>query len=100
MAVTRCIATGSVYLVHGPPGTGKTKTICEVIVQAVKKGWKVLATAGSNIAVDNIVERIGKNSKVCRIGHPSRMIEQVYEYCLDNLLFKSSFNKVIKDMKR
>ena len=85
---------------HGPPGTGKTKTICEVIVQAAKKGWKVLATAGSNIAVDNIVERVGKKVKVCRIGHPSRMIESVYDYCLDNLLYKSSFTKVTKDLKR
>ena len=99
-AVAKCISTGSVHLVHGPPGTGKTKTVCEVIVQAVKRGWKVLATAGSNIAVDNIVERVGKNSKVCRIGHPSRMIEKVHDYCLDNLLFKSSFQKVLKDMKR
>lgn len=44
-----------VHLIHGPPGTGKTTTVCELIVQAVKKGEKVLACAPSNIAVDNIV---------------------------------------------
>jgi ATP-dependent RNA/DNA helicase IGHMBP2 len=43
------------HLIHGPPGTGKTTTVCELIVQAVKKGQKVLACAPSNIAVDNIV---------------------------------------------
>ena len=59
-----------------------------------------MATAGSNIAVDNIVERIDSKVKACRIGHPSRMIESVYNYCLDNLIYKSSFQKVIKDLKR
>ena len=60
---------------HGPPGTGKTSTICEFIVQASKLGMRILACAGSNIAVDNIVERLDKAKvKVCRIGHPARML--------------------------
>ena len=50
-------------------------TVCELIQQAVKKGMKVLACTGSNIAVDNIVERLNKtNLKIIRIGHPARMI--------------------------
>ena len=42
-------------IIHGPPGTGKTKTVCEFIRQAVFRKMKVLACAGSNIAVDNMV---------------------------------------------
>jgi ATP-dependent RNA/DNA helicase IGHMBP2 len=47
-------------LLHGPPGTGKTTTIIEIILQEVKRGSKILACAASNIAVDNIVERLAR----------------------------------------
>lgn len=46
------------FLLHGPPGTGKTTTVVEIILQEVKRGSKILACAASNIAVDNIVERL------------------------------------------
>lgn len=45
-------------MLHGPPGTGKTTTVVEIILQEVKRGSKILACAASNIAVDNIVERL------------------------------------------
>lgn len=46
-------------LIHGPPGTGKTRTVCEFIKQTVKlENSKVLACAPSNIAVDNMIERL------------------------------------------
>ncbi len=75
-----------VHLIHGPPGTGKTTTVCELIVQAVKKGEKVLACAPSNIAVDNIVESIGNKVKCVRIGNPARVIESILSHCLDSLI--------------
>jgi ATP-dependent RNA/DNA helicase IGHMBP2 len=77
-----------VHLIHGPPGTGKTTTVCELIVQAVKKGEKVLACAPSNIAVDNIIESIGKRVKCVRIGNPARVIDSILEHCLDSLITK------------
>ena len=43
-------------------------------------GPQVLATAASNMAVDNLVERIVRgNSKlmVVRVGHPARLLPQV-----------------------
>lgn len=45
-------------LIHGPPGTGKTKTVCEVIRQMYQRKKKILVTASSNIAVDNIIDRM------------------------------------------
>lgn len=45
-------------MIHGPPGTGKTTTVVELIAQAVKRGDKVLASAPSNVAVDNMAERL------------------------------------------
>ena len=43
-------------MIHGPPGTGKTTTLVEIIKQEVKNGKKILFSAVSNVAVDNMTE--------------------------------------------
>lgn len=41
------------------PGTGKTTTLVELVRQAVcEHGYKVLVTAPSNVAVDNVLSRL------------------------------------------
>ncbi|MFA9518719.1 AAA domain-containing protein, partial [Halopenitus sp. H-Gu1] len=40
---------------HGPPGTGKTRTLTAVIQSAVESGQRVLVCAHSNQAVDNLI---------------------------------------------
>ena len=45
-------------MIHGPPGTGKTRTLVEIIRQEVRSGKKVLFSAASNTAVDNMAERL------------------------------------------
>ncbi|MEZ3116080.1 AAA domain-containing protein [Halobaculum sp. MBLA0147] len=42
-------------LLHGPPGTGKTRTLTATVLAAVEKGQSVLVTAHSNQAVDNLL---------------------------------------------
>lgn len=59
-AINQSLYTKNFFLIHGPFGTGKTDTLIELIYQEVKKGNKVLAAAESNIAVDNIVERLAR----------------------------------------
>jgi len=71
-AVSLALGVEDFFLIHGPFGTGKTRTLVELIRQLVKIGKKVLATAESNIAVDNLVERL-EGLKIVRLGHPSRV---------------------------
>ncbi len=73
-----------VMLVHGPPGTGKTTVLVEVIRRAIARGEKVVASAPSNLAVDNLVERLAAAGVApLRIGHPARVLPSVVEHTLD-----------------
>ena len=69
--VKRALAADRVFLIHGPPGTGKTTVLEYVILETLKENpdARVLVTADSNKAVDNIVMRL-QESGICttRIG--------------------------------
>ena len=86
-AVQFALSARDVGLIHGPPGTGKTTTVVEVIRQAVRRGRKVLACAPSNLAVDNVFERLlGFRERVVRLGHPARVLPELREHTLDLLV--------------
>lgn len=77
-------AARDVMLVHGPPGTGKTTVLVEAIRRAIARGERVLAAAPSNLAVDNLVERlVAAGIDALRIGHPARVLPSVVEHTLD-----------------
>ncbi|WP_457640246.1 IGHMBP2 family helicase [Persephonella sp.] len=83
-AVEKALCSPELFLIHGPPGTGKTTTLVEVIIQHVKKGYKALAVADSNTAVDNIIEGLLKAGiNVVRIGHPARLRKELLSVSLD-----------------
>jgi len=69
-----------VFLIHGPPGTGKTTTLAEVIKKHI--GKKLLVSADSNVAVDNLLDKL-KDYNVVRIGHPAKMDSKLMKYSLD-----------------
>ncbi len=86
-AVDLALRTLDVALVHGPPGTGKTRTLVEIIRQCSARGESVLATAASNTAVDNLAERLVETGlDVVRVGHPARVAPAVEARSLDLLL--------------
>ncbi len=86
-AVHRALEAEDFFLVHGPPGTGKTVTLLEVIRQGVKEGLSVLATACSNTATDNLVEGlVERGVRVVRVGHPVRVTPLLRQHTLDYLV--------------
>jgi predicted DNA helicase len=83
-AVREAVATDDMHLIHGPPGTGKTTTAVEVLLQCVDRGESVLATAASNTAVDNMVEFLAdQGADVVRLGHPARVTPTLRAHTLD-----------------
>ena len=59
-AIQQGLSDASVLLLKGPPGTGKTTVIVEMIRQAVRQGKRVLLTSQTHQAVDNVLERLHK----------------------------------------
>ncbi|MDK2784074.1 MAG: hypothetical protein PWQ32_1663 [Thermococcaceae archaeon] len=81
-AISYALGSEDFFLIHGPFGTGKTRTLVELVLQEVKRGSKVLVTAESNVAVDNLVERLWGKVKLVRLGHPSRVSKHLKESTL------------------
>lgn len=96
-AVSGCQDVG---VVHGPPGTGKTTTVVEVILQLVGRGQRVLATAPSNIAVDNILEQLGDKVPVVRLGHPARILPHLERFSLDHKVKLSDQSQLLLSVNK
>ncbi|UUO09050.1 AAA domain-containing protein [Blastopirellula sp. J2-11] len=86
-AVQLALSARDFSIIHGPPGTGKTITLAEIVRAAVARGEKVLACAPSNLAVDNLVERFWAcGLKAVRLGHPARVSESLHDALLESLV--------------
>jgi ATP-dependent RNA/DNA helicase IGHMBP2 len=90
-----------IAIIHGPPGTGKTTTIVEIVKTLVEKGERVLVCASSNAAVDVLTERLAdRGLPVVRLGNPSKITEQNLQYCLDRQVVNHSQYGLIKELKK
>ena len=102
LAIENSLSCENFYLIHGPFGTGKTRTLVELISQETRQNHKVLATAESNAAVDNILERLMDNKKLnlTRLGHPQRVskhnITQTLAYKVENHKLNKKIKKIHK----
>jgi ATP-dependent RNA/DNA helicase IGHMBP2 len=86
-AVRFALTAADVAIIHGPPGTGKTTTLVELIRQIVRRGERVLAVAPSNLAVDNLLERLlAAGAPAIRLGHPARVLPELRRHTLDELV--------------
>lgn len=69
-AVKNAILAPNLFVIDGPPGTGKTRVLAEIALQLAVMGKKVLVTAPSPAALENINNRICDAQRVisCHVG--------------------------------
>ena len=99
-AAVKSALSSTLAVWQGPPGTGKTRTLIAYIGAAVHladiqqrrgRGPIVLAAAASNVAVDNILEGLAKESfvvggkplRVVRLGAPAKVQPWLQQLTLD-----------------
>jgi len=99
-SVFAALEAKDLFLVHGPPGTGKTTALIEIIRQSVLNGESVFVAAPSNTACDNVLERLvacGMNA--LRLGHPARITASLREHTLDFKLALHPLAKTITELQ-
>lgn len=86
--VQKALATPDFAILEGPPGSGKTTAICELILQLVSSGQRILLCASTNAAIDNVLERLLATHpdliEALRIGRLERVDEAVQKVQIDN----------------
>lgn len=90
--VATALGTPDFAILIGPPGAGKTVSICELIVQMIRRGKRVMLCASTHVAVDNVLEkladrdltekeviaiRIGESRKVSELTKPFQLEERL-----------------------
>ncbi len=101
--VKKAIATDDFAILEGPPGSGKTTTILELILQLIKDGKKILLSASTHVAIDNVLERIDKFDKdnlvePLRIGRDGSIGESVQHLQIDKKIEQYRRNGFSEEM--
>ncbi|UUV32960.1 AAA domain-containing protein [Amycolatopsis roodepoortensis] len=95
-AVESALGVADVLLVEGPPGTGKTDLIAEIVMQALRDrpDARILIVSQTHVAVDNALTRLEQAgvSGIVRLGHPDdpRVDPSVRHLLLDQRMAKWS----------
>lgn len=82
-AVAAALATDLCWLIHGPPGTGKTRVLAWIAAALLEKGERILVSALTHRAINNlleaIAERIGDRRRIVKVApfeDPSLNVQQ------------------------
>lgn len=84
--VEKALGTEDFAFLEGPPGSGKTYAICELVLQLIDRGDNVLLCSTTHVAVDNVLERlVGHYEQVeaVRIGLADRVDQAVRSVQID-----------------
>ena len=91
--VEKALNTPDFAILEGPPGSGKTTVILELICQIIKQGKRILLCGSTHVAIDNVLERLKEKNYLekfnilpVRIGDENRINAEIREFQLGNLV--------------
>lgn len=106
-AIRAALASETYHLIHGPPGTGKTRVLARLIRLCLDRGERVLVACPTNVALDGLLLscmdlgvkeflRVARGSKVSgrfldaleRLGSPPVLLHDLAASDLDLALFR------------
>ncbi len=104
--VKRAMATPDFMVLEGPPGSGKTTAICELILQLAREGKRVLLCASTHVAVDNVLERLmdernsGRDLMIpVRIGDRSNVSEKARSWQFERFV-KTERERILAQLRK
>jgi superfamily I DNA and/or RNA helicase len=99
-AIKKSLGSDQITTIQGPPGTGKTTTLVEIIQQFTNRKQKVIASAPSNTAVDNLAIRLlSAGIKIIRLGNTAKVNEAVWSRTPEGILASPVYQKQLKKLR-
>lgn len=104
--VRQAINTPDFAILEGPPGSGKTTVILELICQLAREGRRVLLCGSTHVAIDNVLERLKEHRNgttllerfhilPVRIGDEKRINEDIREFQINNLIDDNGIDQTL-----
>ena len=105
--VRKALSTSDFAILDGPPGTGKTTAIRELIIQLILDNKRVLVASSTNAAIDNVLDRIvnidckkeknqdfKKALRPIRLGIAEKASDDVKEYSMEVMVSNNSSSEM------
>ncbi len=91
--IKKALKTKDFCILEGPPGSGKTTVILELICQLISSGKKILLCGSTHVAIDNVLERLKEKGLITalsilpiRVGQENVISDEITEFSLENQL--------------
>lgn len=90
---------GQLSVIVGPPGSGKTEVIAKSAYELANTGERVLVTSHTNIAVDNVIEKLADQDahQVVRAGRPEKISTEAKRLMLSKVI-EDSDDSTVNDL--